>query len=435
MVRITCALLGLGAVVAAPAAGQEVVISTYIGADQGDVVTGVGVQPDGTLVVGGTNGGQRLLLKTDLHTWVHGGRGYVMRISPGDGKILSSMRFDGSVCDVDVGPGGEIYATGSFGAAKMARGGALLWANKARDDNGRIAPGPAGSAVQLAGAMVSIIGGNGKVIKRFGLRGDHLEDIACDVQTGLIYVTGYDDYRPPGSDEILAIPFVHAYDGRGKIIWIAYDWKGALLQEMGLAIDCRAYRVVMGADGKLYMIGECVPGTTVFTYNSKSLKERVTLVVGDEYQKNDGNGYVTFIARLDPRTGNSETGTFLRACGGQSNECRARGIAADRDGKVYVVGRSACHPPVNDGVFAADVPAGNSGFFQILGPDLKRIYGTRLCAGSANAVAVIKGAIIVGGEASDSLQPVKPIQEKKGGGDTDGWFVAYAVKAASETAP
>lgn len=416
-------------------ASGQVVFSSYLGGLGDDKMTGAGILSDGTVVAVGIMPGGKLSPSERVPSEKGRGDGVLLRLTADCKKVLSVMRFDGSIDDLDTDAEDNVYITGSFGSAKLSgQAGRFLWRSNVGGEGARIAAGPGGGAALLVEKRISLMEPDGRVQIIWPVDAHHVTDIACDVENKLIFVTGFNNRRgtPPGQKNYpVQVAFVHAYDGHGKKVWTAYDWKGQEVADLRLMADTRGYRLAMGPDGKLYVSGESAGGNTMWSRKSQDLSTELPLVKGDKYQVpyNTRANHITFVGRLNPRTGDAEGGAMLlaRLSNGRGNTIRPRAVAADESGRIYVGGASASYPPVSAKAFGGDFDGGGA-FFCAFDHEFKRVYATKFCSGTTAAIAVSKKAVVAVGDAKANLKTVQPIQAEPVGGESDGWLVVFSEK-------
>jgi hypothetical protein len=224
---------------------------------------------------------------------------------------------------------------------------------------------------------------------------------------------------------------VYAFDFGGKKVWTAYDWKGQEVADLKLMADTRGYRLAMGQDGKLYVAGESAGGNTIWSRKSQDLNSELPLAKGDKYQVafNTAANHITFVGRLDPKTGKTEAGTMLlaRLSNNRGNTIRPRALAADASGRIYVGGGSASYPPVSEGAFGGDFDGGGA-FFCIFDREFNRLYATKFCSGTTLSIALGARGLVVVGDGKANLKAVNPLQPEPAGGKSDGWVVVFGER-------
>jgi hypothetical protein len=413
----------------------EVVLSSYFGGAGDDRLTGAAVASDGTIIVAGTMPAAKLTPSERVPAGKGSGDGILLRLTADGERVLSVRRFVGTISDLDADAEDNVYVTGGFGSVKLSLAtGEQFWASTVGGEGARIAAGPGGGAVVLSGGAVTVLDPQGKSLRSWDVGASHVNDIACDVRHGLVFVTGFHNRRgtPPGQKNYpVQVAFVYAYDSQGKKVWTAYDWEGQEVADVHLMADTRGYRLAMGADGKLYVAGESAGGNTMWSRRSHDLGTELPLAKGDKYQVpyNTRANHITFVGRLDPKTGETEAGTMLvaRLSDGRGNTIRPRALAADAGGRVHVGGASASYPPVSPDAFGGSFEGGGA-FYCIFDRNFRRLYAAKLCSGSTAAIALGKKAVVVVGDGKENLTTVKPFQAKAAGGESDGWVVVFAEK-------
>ncbi len=408
--------------------GEDVILSSYVGGPGAEKLAAVAVLPDGTVVVGGGPAESKSGLAAPL------GKGIMMRISA-TGERTAVVSMSGAVEDMDTDADGNLYVAGTFGSAKYDPQGKAVWTSNVGGIEARIAPGPAGSAVILAAKTVTVLNARGQRVRSLAIPAAYVNDVACDPVTQTVFVTGFDNKR--GHSEPVQVAFVYAYNAEGRQAWKAYGWGGVEVDDQGLMADTRGYRLAMGGDGKLYVAGESAGGNTMWSRQSQDLTAKAGLAAGDKFQVafNTSSNHITFIGRLDPKTGRSEGGTMLlaRLTSGKGNTIRPRALAVDAAGQVYVGGASASYPPVSEGAFGSQFDGGGA-FFCVFDSAFNRIYAAKFCSGAAAAVAAGRAAVAVVGETTENLTVVKPLQKAPGGG-VDGWVVILPRPGGPAPAP
>jgi hypothetical protein len=426
------------------AAGQ-VHIATRLGGPGDDKIAGTVIAADGFVLVAGTF--PALKLEQFHPEEVAGdanGTALVLRLAPKGEHLDSAFRLDGRITHIDLAGNGNVLVAGTFGAVALNKQAIKpLWTFKADAKNARIAPGPDGGAVLLTDKQVTLLDAQGKAGKSWMVPGGHVNDVACDPAGKRVFVIGFDNKKgtpPKQKNYPVQVAFVYAYDFDGNKVWTAYAWKGQEVADHELMADTRGYRIVFGPDGKLYIAGESAGGNTIWLRQSQDLKEPLRQGKRDKYQSsyNTAANHITFVGRLDPKTGKTEAGTLLlaRADNDKGNTMRPRALAADSEGRIYVGGASAASPPVSRGAFGGNFEGGGN-FFCVLGPDMQRLYATKLGSGAdtddaVTGIAIGKDRIVVVGSHKENLTPVKELQTPAGGG-LDGWVVIFERVAQAGT--
>lgn len=419
---IRFAALLMAAMTPGIAMAADAVVSSYWGGPKHDELRAVAILPNGLVAAGGLSGAT---VSDDKNKKVEGGEGRITLFSA-EGKYISDVPCEIVPSDMDCDAKGRLLVVG--------RGGVLCWDAAAKSkqwqanvggDDARICAGPGGGAVVLANKQVSLFDAAGNLTGQFHPAGGFVADVACDPASQTIFVVGFDNKRgtPPGQKRYpVQVAFVRAYDLRGEQRWQAYAWDGQEVADRHLMADTRAYRVVLGDDGKLYVAGESAGGNTMWLRSSRNLDETLPMPKFDAFQHayNTAANHITAVVRIDPKTGASEAATLLlaRLGNGKGNTIRPRAIAADSRGNVFVGGASAFSPPKTPGSFGRE---GGGAFLVIFDSQFRRSFATTL-AGSATlqALAHRSGVLAAVGQVEGNelttAKPAKPEGDDQGDG-------------------
>lgn len=401
---------------------SPVLLATWLGGTGASTLSAVAVAADGSIYAAGTLPG------ADVSLWrpdrVNGkGDGLILRLAADGSRLLAVMRLEGTVDALRLDEAGHVLAAGSFGCAKLdASLRQTLWTAPLKSKNSRIVAGPDGGAVVLTGAAITVLDGQGKKHTAWTIADRDVRDIACDVVGRQVFVAGCSFADKVGR----VVPFVRAYDTAGNRLWNAYDWTPEQIIAKGLGAGSEGVCLALGRDGQLYVAGQAHGGNTVWGRGSQDIDQKLPSPRGDRFQAayNIGNQHLTFIGRLDARTGRAEAGTVLlgRHTADKGASMRPSALAVDVEGRVYVGGWAGATPPTSKGAFGLHGQGGGA-FLCVFDRDFNRLYAARLCGGKTTALAVGASAIIAAGDARDGLTTVRPVQPEPLG--DDGWLVVF----------
>lgn len=401
--------------------GSPAALATWLGGPNADAVGGIAIAPDGTILVGATLPG------VDLAAWqpehqAGDGDGAVLRISPDGRRLLAVVRRNGSVDDLRIDAAGHVYLVGSAGCAKLNPALQAVWTADWKARDGRIAPGPDGGAVTLTGDRISVLDRKGRLQKEWSIADRRVHDIVCDPVNRVVYATGSNVPKPKEG----AVPFVYAFDLTGKRLWTAHDWTRQQIEGEQLTAGSVGLRLALDKDGQLYVAGESHGGNTVWGRQSDDIREKL-LGRTDRFQNPFGIGsqFLTFLGRLDVRTGRVLQSTMLlgRADNQRGSSMRPAALAVDAEGRVYVGGWAGATPPASKGAFGLR-GEGEGAFLCVFDHDFKRLYAARLCGGTVTTIAPGAKAIAIAGQARDGLSTVAPFQAEPAG-EEDGWLILF----------
>ncbi len=332
----------------------EVYSASYLGSQGNDLVGGVDIAPDRTVVMGGRiededhNLGQ-------VPLWLDGGRYGVVVRKGRAGDVRSVTRIGDVVYDLAVHPESGAIAVATDRGVRLLNSDAsqVKWGFEplVNPTGGRVAIGSDGTVGYLRGQTLHILDEEGAelAVRTFGDR--YVEDVAVSGEEGLVYITGFKNQGLPSGNPV-QVAYVRAYDREMEMAWTNWDYHGHQLE--GNEADTRGYRVSVGDDGMLYFAGESAGGNAIFRYDPQ------TEVIDDRVGGTDGRlvGYdpftqayqtaanhIGYFARLHPADGSIEGGQWIvpRLRNGDGNTFRPRAISADAEGNIYVGGVSAAH--------------------------------------------------------------------------------------------
>jgi len=445
------ALAAVLAALAAPpltATRERALLATWLGGPGKDTLTSATILADGSGLVGGMIAFDKLKLLKPARAVAGVGDGIVARVIPTETDILAVQRFSGTVADLDSDADGGTYITGDFGSIRVSARGQTIWMSNVGGPSARISVGPSGGAFVLSGKTLTSINSRGHAARQWDIPAAFVSDVEWDPETSLVFVTGFDNQK--GHKGAVEAAFVYAYDAQGKQAWKAYGWSGVELDDEGLMADTRGCRLAMGKDGRLYVAGESAGASTLWTRMPQDLKAKADLVKADKYQDPAGadSTTLTFIGRLDTKTGHSEGGTLLlgRLPDGKASAMRPRALAVSADGRIFVGGAAAAGAPISEGAITGQTPVlrssgaaaaegGEGGAFLVIFDLLfRRLYATTLCDGQTNAVAVAPTYVIAVGDGEGGLVTERPLQADAGG-EVDGWIVILPMRLGPAVRP
>lgn len=428
------AALVLAALGAGRAGGQQALVASYLGGAGDDCFHAAVMLADGTALVAGVMPGATPETDRAVESVAGEGDGVVVRLSKSGHKVEAIRRFGGAVTDMDADGAGHVYVVGAFGSAKLDPATMqAIWTEEVGGADGRVAAGPRGAAVVLAGQSVTLLDGYGQRLRSWRVGSGFVNDVAYHTGTGYVCVTGFYNRRgqvPGENPNPVQVAYVYAYDGGGEKVWTAYDWPGQEVANRALMADTRGYRLAVGADGYLYVAGESAGGNTMWARKSNNLDEELPLAGTDIYQRprKTAANHITFVGRIHPRTGVTLAGTMLlaRMENGRGNTIRPRALAADSGGRVYVGGTSAEGMPVMRGAFGRATTASGAWFCVFDASFEKRLVFSRPCDGTVLGMALGRRGTVLAGETKGDLPQVRALQRKAGGGETDGWLAVFS---------
>jgi Beta-propeller repeat len=283
----------------------------------------------------------------------------LLRMSPDGKQVLAQISLGNRIDSLQV-RGTTIVVGGDFGVAVLDESFRTLWANKMTDlaagdgkaDGGqtRVAIEPSGRVAVLRAKTVVLFSETGQRVASKFIDRTYVNDIAIDPFGRRVYVVGYSNRT---SVNPVQVAFLHALDSQNNLqeLWRTWDFAANLLSNPvnNNMADSRLYRVVVGADGTVAVMGESAGGNSIYRWNGKDLTTR-TQVKSDMYNDayNTSSNHILYYAKVNASTGLVTAGQFAlarltAAQGYKGNTYRAKdgALAIDKLGRLYIVGVSA----------------------------------------------------------------------------------------------
>lgn len=414
-----------------------------------DQVVGTRIQSDGTVVLAVNTvklpvGITPLLLNGTTSA----SAGTIVRLGTDGTTLLSATKIANQLTDLALDSLDNIYvACASEGFVKLNANATTLILQKTNGSGcHRIDASSTGTIAAMYGdgiieGKISVYSNTGNLLSEWNGK-SFMQDIAISEHLQRVFYLGFKNANT--ADDPVQICYMICKDFSGVEKWRDYDWPGYLMDSSdGIAkennmADTRAYRVSMGADGKLYATFEAAGGNHIFRFNPHILTQPVTVVGGDSYFNffNTRDEHKSFFARFDPQTGDYLLGQQL--CARLNNgtvpasalRVKDGEIQADENGNVYLTGSAAEGLPLTfDHPISGSYTGG--GYFIAISSDFtRRLYCTRLGPKNLSTVSVrtINGTkkISIGGKDVKFFN-VNPLQASLNGGTSDRVFAVYKI--------
>jgi hypothetical protein len=330
------------------------------------------------------------------------GQGEVWRLPVAGGAPTASLAFPSPVTDMAQDPGsGDLIAAGDFGLARIpADLSAPSWTTPIAGSSGetRVDVGASGTIVTLTNKQVTVWTKDGVPGPSVAIGYDYVEDVAVSDAEGLVYVVGFANQRYQGTP--VQVAFLQAL----AISDLSVTWKTWGYDPTTLAndlADTRLYRVTVGADGRLYVLGQSAGGNTIYRWNGRDLSTQ-SLVEYDLYNSptNLTDANIAYYARLDAATGDVLAGQFAiprnSGKGDQGNtfDVSEGSIVADASGRVLIGGISAYQLAGREAQLLDGQPvsayAGGDASLLLVAPDFsERLRWTTLSQGGSGVVRAV----------------------------------------------
>lgn len=341
-------------------------VASFLGGSGDDQLTATEIAPDNSIWYAGTITGNNNLGLTP--TLINGGgNGALVRINASGTAVVSVTRFPSAVTDMDIDrAGGNVAVVGSFGLVALNNTGTtVLFSNPLGaaagtlhpDNEIRVAVGTNGNIATLDRQNIRVFNSAGvQQGATFSTGGKIARDIAINTNNNTVIAVG-ETQRDGSPCTQYRSAWMKAYNYTGSQQWKNYDWTR---EQVGApnennCADSIGYRVAMGRDNKLYFAAESAGGNSVFRRDPRNLSTGINVnTLYDQFTNpfNTGANHITYYARFNADTGIHENGQFFLARlstttsnNGAGNTFMPRGITADENGNIFVVGVSLAHRP------------------------------------------------------------------------------------------
>ncbi|MBE9031720.1 hypothetical protein IQ266_18465 [filamentous cyanobacterium LEGE 11480] len=355
---------------------------TYLGGVGHDQARGVDFTSDNSVVACGnfanlqTRGAQvRTALGADVTSAAK-----LLKLSATGQTVLTELSLGDRIddCQMIRHPGGNKYrdrlvVSGTFGVAVVSPSNMRIVWSAALDGpagNGRSEGGQTRSSIDNQGQVatlrnnvVSLFNHKGQLKRTYSIDRSFANDIAMDPYRSQLYVVGFANRRNVNdSNNPVQMPFMYALDTlRLGFLWRTWDYDTNLLTPSAdpnsapnnNMADGRIYRVTVGGDGQVAVLGETAGGNSVFRWNGKDFTTP-TLIKYDPNSDtyNSNSAHMLFFGKVDANTGVVIAGQNAVPrldpdARGRANAFRARdgAIVSDQAGNLIIGGISAYGTP------------------------------------------------------------------------------------------
>ncbi len=289
-----------------------------------------------------------------------GQTGKMMRFNAAGDTLKEVMILSDSIYDFDSQNYGEMrqVVTGSFGVAVMDSSGRLLWAKpianplrtpiKADINNtGWVA------TLHQAGAfnhVIQLFNPAGTLMASTTTAKDRAYDITIKGDT--IFIVG--EFNTSGVCSVVRIPYMFVYKYNGTSLTSLYSlWNFSNGDMAGDCADAMLYKVDVGLNNRVYVAGHTAGGNTVFRWDGTvnevtfgGQPPNTLIGTGDYYTnvQNTRDENKLYFGVIDEANRRIEKGQIviprLPTGAGNTVDISEGNIKADRDGRLYISGRS-----------------------------------------------------------------------------------------------
>jgi hypothetical protein len=429
---------------------------TYLGGTGNDQARGVDFTTDNAVIACGnftnleTKGAKSVTVLGKLTN----APAKLLKVAADGRTVLHEMTFGDSLsnriddCQIVRDPSGSnnayrdrLVVGGTFGVAVIDPAKMLVvWSaplpgpvGNGRSEGGqtRVSINGQGLVAALRNNTVTLLDNKGTVKQTLPIDRTFVTDVAMDPNRPQLYAVGFSNRKNINDkNNPVQVPFMYALDtAKLNLQWRTWDYDANLLTAPATdttkarndMADSRLYRVVVGGDGKIAVLGENAGGNTVFRWNGKDFTTQTQLkydAYSDTY--NSKSPHMLYFGKVDAGTGTVIVGQDAvprlpepkPGQTGLANAFRARdgAIASDRQGNLLISGISAYGTPERDeNKFNGEAVAtyqGDDMIFLQVSADLKQRlrwtpFGRGIGGGGEmNAVAVKDDRVALFGSAT-----------------------------------
>ena len=332
--------------------------ATYLGGVGSNQARAVGYTPSGNILAGGnftnlqTAGAKSKTLAGVQAT----AKGKLLLLAPDGKTVLAHITLGNRIDTLQVKVKQNIALVvvgGDFGVAVL-NGTTLepVWQNSlaglsagdgSEGQQTRVSMNSSGQVAVLRSKKVIVFDSQGTQTASTTINQDYVNDIAIGNK---VYVVGFSNRK---NGKPVQVPFMSALDPNNQLQEKWRNWgfdPKTLNNDMA---DGRLYRVTIGNDGKVVVLGESAGGNSLFRWNGKDLKTD-RLVRTDAYNTayNTASNHIIYYAKVDSESGEVIAGQFTLtrlppSKGNKGNTIRAKDgtLAVDNSGNVYIGGIAA----------------------------------------------------------------------------------------------
>jgi hypothetical protein len=375
----SCAAIFAPAVIQVPAIASTPVVkeqahnlitATYLGGAGENRARAVGYAPNGNILAGGNF---TTLQTTGVTNKTLSGvnvpaKGKLLQLTPDGKQVLAHITLGNRIDSLQVNvKQNRVVIGGDFGVVVLnATTLEPIWQNPltglaagdgSEGQQTRVAINGSGQVAVLRSKTVTVFDNQGAKQASTVIKQDYVNDIAIGNQ---VYVVGFSNRK---NGKPVQVPFLQALDPNNQLKekWSSWNYNPSTLNND--MADGRLYRVVIGGDGKLAVLGESAGGNSLFRSNGKDVttkcltkkaeyslpvnSNKCRLVSTDSHNTpyNTASNHILYYAKLNSDTGEVTAGQFTlgRLPNTKGNTVRAKdgSLAVDSSGNIHIGGISA----------------------------------------------------------------------------------------------
>jgi len=208
---------------------------------------------------------------------------------------------------------------------------------------------------------------------------------------------------------------------------------GASTRDRGITIDPTVYASYYGGDNDDKISGMKLTASGDVVIVGQTMSPSIPSAPGG-YQSAGNGGQDAFVAILDNKLHAVKSFTYLSG----GNDDRARGMALDASGNIYVIGETLSSDfPTTSGSAGQVYSASIDGFVVKLSPDAKKLLLGMFIVGNKEDIPMAidldgdNNIFVVGGTTSTSSFPTSNGYKKTNGGQQDGFIMKIVASGAA----